>query len=283
MAVMRRLYERIAAVNVILVISRYDYVIELVNLLTGALCTRCGSSRSFALADFAELEREVKLAKGMEIGELRIAAAPYPADISAERAVGILSERRPNLQIDLRFADWTRVLADVRAGAVDLGFADVSEAERDPELSVETIRTSQGFFFCRSGHPLTRKERHAFADLLDYPLAAPSLPGLIFAALPTAPTRFGVSDETENRYYPRIRVESFSAAKRVVLASAAIGAALPSQIERELKEGLCAVLPVEAPWLRLNYGFILKRGRTPSPAAKAFMEIVREIELEIPQ
>jgi hypothetical protein len=33
----------------------------------------------------------------------------------------------------------------------------------------------------------------------------------------------------------------------------------------------------------LNYGFILKRGRTPSPAAKAFMEIVREIEDSLPQ
>ena len=41
-------------------------------------------------------------------------------------------------------------------------------------------------------------------------------------------------------------------------------------------------LPVEAPWFRLNYGFIAKRGRTPSPAATAFMAIVRAIEKEIP-
>ena len=38
---------------------------------------------------------------------------------------------------------------------------------------------------------------------------------------------------------------------------------------------------VEAPWLRLNYGFIAKRGRSVSPAAKAFMAIVRAIEQEI--
>ena len=42
-------------------------------------------------------------------------------------------------------------------------------------------------------------------------------------------------------------------------------------------------MPVEAPWLRLNYGFILKRGRTPSPAGKAFMDVVREIEAATPQ
>lgn len=50
--------------------------------------------------------------------------------------------------------------------------------------------------------------------------------------------------------------------------------------EVEVKKN--AVLPLEA-WLKLNYGFILKRGRTPSPAAKAFIAIVREVEAGIPQ
>jgi DNA-binding transcriptional LysR family regulator len=87
-----------------------------------------------------------------------------------------------------------------------------------------------------------------------------------------------VLNEAENRFYPRILVETFSTAKRIVLECAAIGASLPTQIEQVLKEGACATLPVEAPWLRLNYGFILKRGRTPSPAVSTFMAIVRELE-----
>jgi DNA-binding transcriptional LysR family regulator len=231
-----------------------------------------------AVAEFDELAREIALAKGMEIGELRIAAAPYPADISGERAIGILSQRRPNLRIELRTANWTRVTEKVRQGAVDLGFADISEAERDPELEVELVRTSRGAFYCRAAHPLTRQRHLALADLLDYPWVGPSFPARIVAALPQVEKAFGVIDEVENRFYPRILVETFSSAKRIVLAGDAIGAAISSQIERELAERLCAILPVEAPWLSLNYGFIRKRGRTPSPAAKAFMEIVREIE-----
>ena len=57
----------------------------------------------------------------------------------------------------------------------------------------------------------------------------------------------------------------------------------PSQIARELSDGDFVRLPIATPWLSLNYGFITKRGRTPSPAAKAFMDIVRAIEFEIPQ
>ena len=236
-----------------------------------------------AVAEFDDLARELALAKGMEIGEVRLAVAPYPADISGERAVAILSERWPKLRIELKTANWTRVVNDVREGAVDLGFADVSEAEHDPELGVETLRTSQGVFYCRAAHELTRKGRLALADLFDYPFVGPILPARFVATLPKPPSNFGVLDQAENRFHPRILVETFPTAKRIVLESAAIGAALQSQIERELKEGSCAVLPVEAPWLRLNYGFISKRGRTPSPAASAFMEIVRELEADGPQ
>ena len=39
---------------------------------------------------------------------------------------------------------------------------------------------------------------------------------------------------------------------------------------------------MECPWMSLNYGFICKSGRTHSPAAKAFMDNVRQIENELP-
>jgi hypothetical protein len=42
------------------------------------------------------------------------------------------------------------------------------------------------------------------------------------------------------------------------------------------------LLPIELPWLSLNYGFISKRGRTHSPAAKAIMDNVRQIEKGLP-
>jgi DNA-binding transcriptional LysR family regulator len=61
-----------------------------------------------------------------------------------------------------------------------------------------------------------------------------------------------------------------------------ISATLPFQLKREIDDGDCVLLPLELPWLSLNYGFISKRGRTHSPAAKAFMEKVRQIERDLP-
>ena len=95
--------------------------------------------------------------------------------------------------------------------------------------------------------------------------------------------RFAVFDTGRNRLHPRALVGSFAAAKHVVLGGHVLSVAIHSQIARELSEGVFVRLPFEAPWLSINYGFITKRGRTSSPAAKAFMAIVRSIESEIPQ
>ncbi len=235
-----------------------------------------------AAAEFHELTREITLARGLEIGELRLGAGPYPADISGERGIGVLSARHPNLLFELRISIWTRVIADVRGGAVDLGFADLSEAQHDIGLEAHPVRTSQLLFFCAAGHPLAGKKPLKIEDLMEFPWVGPSLPGALRTALPVVDKPFGVFDDVQDRFHPRILVETFSAAKRIVLAGQGVGGAIPFQIERELKEGLCVTLPVEAPWLRLNYGFIAKRGRTLSPAAKAFMATVRAIEQEIP-
>jgi DNA-binding transcriptional LysR family regulator len=236
-----------------------------------------------AAAEFHELMREVALAKGLEIGELRIAAGPYPADISGERAIGVLSARHPNLAVELRIANWTDVVAAVLGGAADLGFADVSEAQHHPNLDVRSAKIRQLSFFCAAQHSLAGKGPLAIEQLLDFPWVGPSLPGRLRKALPTLDKPFGRFDELKDRFHPRILVETFSAAKRIVLTGSGIGGALPIQIEPELREGRCVMLPVVAPWFSLNYGFIVKRGRTLSPAAKAFMDVVSLMESEIPQ
>jgi DNA-binding transcriptional LysR family regulator len=231
-----------------------------------------------AAAEFQELMREVALAKGLEIGELRIAAGPYPADISGERAIGMLSARHPNLAIELRILNYTRVVADVSEGAVDIGFAEVSEAENAPNLEVLSARSRPLSFFCSAQHPLAGKRPQTIEDLLDFPWVGPSVAGRLRKALPVVDKPFGTFDELEDRFHPRILVETFSTAKRIILGGLGIGAAIPSQIEPELKEGRCVTLPIEVPRLSLNYGFIAKRGRTLSPAAKTFMEIARTID-----
>ena len=126
-----------------------------------------------AAAEFHELMREITLAKGIEIGELRVAAGAYPADISATRAIGVLTAHHPRLTVELSIADWSRIAQGILENRVDLGLAEISEAERDPDLRTEAVRDSRGIFFCAADHPLAQKKGVALEDLLEYPWVGP--------------------------------------------------------------------------------------------------------------
>lgn len=119
-------------------------------------------------------------------------------------------------------------------------------------------------------------------DLLEHPWTEPSLPPRMCDALTKVDKPFATFDSDLKRLHPRALVETFAAAKQIVLHGAAIGAAIPYQIELEVRLGLCVQFPIEFPWLALDYGFVYKNGRKLSPAAEAFMDAVRAIESNIP-
>jgi DNA-binding transcriptional LysR family regulator len=229
------------------------------------------------LANAAELMREIDLARGLRSGRLAVVAAMFPTDISARRAVGLLTARHPELSIELIQSDWVRATEMVLKGEADVGVAELTAAETNTDLQVEPLRNSMLQFFCAAKHPLAERATLTVDDLMDYPWVAPSLPDRMRAFLREG-KRFGFWDHSRGRFAPRIQVSTFPDMREIVIAGQGLSAALPSQIKRELAEGLCVLLPITLPWLTLNYGFITKRGRTLSPPAKVFMDLMREIE-----
>lgn len=235
--------------------------------------------RSDALVHaFEELLREIELAKGVEFGSLTVAAGIYPSEMFIEEALAELSKQRPGIQCSLIVKDWAGVIEDVLTARCDIGIADTRNASQISELATEHIRQVVCPVFCRAEHPLTQMKAPEFADLLNYPWVGPLLPESISAFFPGESLPFGVKDPATGRVTPRIRVGTFSAAKKIVLASDAISGAPPYMIEDELASGRVVGLPVDLPWLAISYGFIWRHARTLSPAAQAFVKIVRSIE-----
>ena len=77
---------------------------------------------------------------------------------------------------------------------------------------------------------------------------------------------------------PTIEVDNLTSARLVVAGSNAFGMATPVQIADSLRSGEFRVLDFHRPWMELDYGFIYLRNRMLSPAAQAYMEIVRRID-----
>ena len=65
---------------------------------------------------------------------------------------------------------------------------------------------------------------------------------------------------------------------RIVASSDAVGIAMLTQNRDELGSGTMCLVPVSAPWLRLNYGFIWRRDSAVSAGAREFIAAMRERE-----
>lgn len=232
------------------------------------------------LSDAAELERELKLMQGLELGELRVAAGPYPVELSVGKAAGRLSSKHPQLRIELLSDTWRGVLDLVLAARVDLAICEVSTVEQEPRLTVEPLDPHPATFFCRSGHPLLTEEELTVERILAYPYVGTTMParlGQLFYRY----AKTGTIDPDTDDYVPPIKVQSVRLIKDVVLASDAVGAAPFALIRDEVERGSLACLDVKLPWLRTGYGFVYLKERTLSPAAQAFIAEVQAVEAAI--
>jgi DNA-binding transcriptional LysR family regulator len=224
-----------------------------------------------------DIEHDLQQMLGLEVGMLRIGAGPYPADLSVGAALGHFVKDHPQILVDLAVADWPALTRRVANSEIELAVADTMLAGQDERLSVEPLPQHQVYLFCRAGHPLAGRASLTMADVRRYPLVASALPPRLDSL--AARDRRGLrSNLPEGATAPEIRVDTFALALPVVLQSDAIGGAAPSQIRGEIANGEAFLLPLELPWLKTNYGIIRLANRTPSPAAEAFMQCLREVE-----
>jgi DNA-binding transcriptional LysR family regulator len=227
-----------------------------------------------------DIEHDLKQMLGLEAGLLRIGAGPYPADLSVGTAVGRLVQRHPSLMVDLSVADWSELLRRVTSGELELAIADTGVARQDERLVADPLPQHKLSFFCRTDHPLAGSAALTLDELRRFPLVGTALPPQM-APLAARERKGMRANLPAGVTAPEIRVDTFPLARRIVLESDAVGGAVPSQIQDLVERGDVVVLPLDVPWLMTGYGIIRLANRTPSPAATAFMEILREVEAEI--
>jgi len=232
------------------------------------------------LDDATALEREFKRMRGLEVGEVRIGAGAYPAELSVGKAVGRLIDRHPRLRVDLSVADLRAVAAAMLDGKLDLVVLELSLIEADPRVVTEKLPEHPGLFYCRAGHPLLDGKPAPLDRILTYSYVGTRIPprlAKMFLELANA----GVIDPDTGDYLPAVKVDSIRTAREVVLASDAVSAAPLPLIAPEIKSGRLAALPVRLPWFKTGYGLAYLRDRPLSPAAEAFIAEMRRVEAEL--
>ena len=117
--------------------------------------------------------------------------------------------------------------------------------------------------------------------LFEYPWICPRIPGRASAALPTDLGAAGTLDPLNGDFVPAIEIDVPMHLDTFLHASDALAISLLSNMESALLAGEVALVPVTGLALNAHYGFIYLRNRSLAPAAKAYMDEVRELEAEI--
>jgi DNA-binding transcriptional LysR family regulator len=163
----------------------------------------------------------------------------------------------------------------VVSGGIDLAVAELAGAENDDRFALEPLPQHPGWIFCRASHPLASVgEKLTLADVQAFPIATTSVPPRLETLLRSS----GIKGLDKAR---RIRVDTFALMLRIVRETDAIGIASRRMLQDELRSQRVVILPLALPWLVTRYGIIRLARRTPSPAAAAFAELLRDVEAEV--
>ncbi len=228
----------------------------------------------------SDLQREMNLARGLEIGRLEIGSGVGPADLHMGPVLGRLCQRYPHLNVTLLVHDFGALTQLLQAGRIELFVAETSEVEMSRDFLVTPLNVLKAHHFCRRGHPLVERLPHlTLQEVLEYPLIMTKLPR---RALDSIAETCGFAKEPNwLKELPIIKCDYVKVAKEAVAGSNAVAYILLPMIERELRAGEFVLLPVDFPELKTHYGIVQRRGATPSPAAEMFMELLQEVDAQL--
>lgn len=220
-----------------------------------------------------DLERDINLAKGLEIGTLAIGAGPWGAASIIGVPVGLLSQSHPRLRTRVLIAPWQELPARLRAREIDLVISDVSEIQGQEDLEVTPLMPHPTFVVCRPDHPLTTRQSLAAADIFAFPLAGPHIPqhaiDQLLSHLPKASRASARSNGLLS-----ITCDSSSVLKAILVNSNAVSVMSPFMCIKELQSGELAMIQQLDLGLAGRFGVTRLRERTLSAPAAAFLDIL---------
>ncbi|XZG69703.1 LysR family transcriptional regulator [Chitinibacteraceae bacterium HSL-7] len=224
-----------------------------------------------------ELQREVQLMRGLEVGELSVAAGPFPHALSCAKSISRLLSTAPAVQVRVAQFSPFGAVVEVLEGRADLAIADVREWVDDERLILEALPQHRGVWMARAGHPLAGLNGLSIDDVRDFPMVCSVMPAPM-ATVFGERSGAGRIDEVSGRFLPSVSLDVLSSAAVIAVESDAILLAPPSMARHELEQGKLVILDLHESWQHTSYGFIVKRGRSVSEACRCFMAAMRDVE-----
>lgn len=222
-----------------------------------------------------DLERDIALTQGLELGELRIGIGPFGGSALVGPAIGQLNRAHPGLRVKTVLAPWQELPERVRERDVDLIVLELSQVQQMEDFAMQALNEHSMVAVCQPRHPLTRLANPSLADVFSYPLAGPTLTSamttMLQAVLPAS-----VRAQQQKRGLLAVECDLSGMLKDILRNSDAISFMPDFMVAPEVAAGQLARLGSVDLGLRVRFGCAWLKARTLSPAAARFMELLTE-------
>ena len=224
-----------------------------------------------------DLDREIRLAKGMELGELRIGVGPWGGAALVAPVIGRLHAQHPRLRLRVVVAPWRELPARLTAREVDIVVGALGEIEPLEEFAVDAVSDHHVVVVGRGRHPLTGTAAATLRDIVAYPLVGPATD--YEAADPLLALLISTNDKTSPPPTAAeifaIECDSSDVLKRLLVETDALTFMPRFLVEDELRDGRLAIVGPLDVGLRVRFGAAWVRGRTLGDAGATFVDLLR--------
>ena len=224
-----------------------------------------------------DLDREIRLAKGMELGELRIGVGPWGGAALVAPVIGRLHAQHPRLRLQVVVAPWRELPPRLTDRDVDIVVGALGEIEPLDAFAVDAVSDHDVVVVGRGGHPLTGTVAATVDDIVAYPLVGPATDYEAadpLVALLISTTAHRAQSPTAAEVFA-IECDSSDVLKRLLVETDALTFMPRFLVEDELRDGRLAIVAALDLGLRVRFGAAWVRGRTLGDAGTTFIDLLR--------
>jgi DNA-binding transcriptional LysR family regulator len=221
-----------------------------------------------------DLDREVRLAKDLELGELRIGVGPWGGSVLVAPVVGQLHAQHPGLSMRVVVAPWRELPPRLRARDVDIAVGSVAEIEELDDFEVFGMTEHDVVVVCRAGHPLSVHDAVTLSDVFEYPLVGPGL-GADAAEQLVGLAGARAGSPATGPELLTIECDSSDVLKRLLLTSDAVTFLPRFVVDTDVRDGRLVIVADVDLGLRVRFGAAWLRGRTLGGAGTKFLDLLR--------
>lgn len=205
-------------------------------------------------------------------GELSLGASTIPGEYLLPRLMGDFREGHPHFTLSLKIADTKEIIQDVLQGHVELGM--IGAKVNHPSLHYERYEEDEIIVVAPSDHPLARKKRAGFEDLLKEPWIIREEGSGTQMAIENALRK---KRKSLKEFNVVMEMGSTSSMKEGVKAGLGLAFISERAVEEELNQGRFSRIAVEGMESISRQIYIVShQGRTFSPIGMEFLRFLKK-------